>query len=397
MISLRSYRAVVAASAVLVFFTNLANYTLIAGVEPLYWIAGFLALAVPLVVGTWATTRIRVDPLVLWSFGFVVLSMLWFFHSSQSVLAWQQVQTRVLSVTFLLLMMLLFVDAHARYAARWAVVTATLLTAGLHVYELFNPMTFSDIPGRSTALFANVNQSGSAVVIGLILGQGVIPPPYRTGFVLATGIGVLPTFSRAAMLGWLLVVVITWVRTGLRLRNLLGLGGLALTSFAFFISPWWGTIQRTLTERGVLTENVRDRLAFFEQGGTTGDASAVERVDVARLAWRTFADSPVVGRGTGAATETIFQLGPHNMYLSLMVDHGILGLFILPLLLLAVLWGINRSSAPVAIPFVLFIAFWGFFSHNVLEERQILLGVALVATMVAAGRERQRNGQDRPQ
>lgn len=388
MISLRSYRAAVAADAVLVFFTNIANYTLIVGIEPLYWIAGFLALSVPLVVAGWPSARVRFDPLLLWAFGFVILSILWFFRSSQSVLAWQQVQTRVLSVIFLLLMVLLFADARARYAARWAVVVATLFTASLLVYELFNPMTFSNIPGRSSALFANVNQSGSAVVLGLILGQGIIPPPYRAGFVLATGIGVLPTFSRAAILGWVLVVVITWIRAGIRLRSLLGLGSLVLAGFAFVLSPWWASLQRTLTERGVLTENVRDRVAFFQQGGATADASTVERLDVARLAWRTFADNPVGGRGTGAATETIFQLGPHNMYLSLMVDHGILGLFILPFLLLAVLWGVNRGSAPVAVPFVLFIASWGLFSHNVLEERQILLAVALVATLVAAGQER---------
>jgi hypothetical protein len=42
--------------------------------------------------------------------------------------------------------------------------------------------------------------------------------------------------------------------------------------------------------------------------------------------------------------------------------------------------------ADVAIPFTVFLLMWGFFSHNVLEERFILLSTALMAAMVASGR-----------
>ena len=40
----------------------------------------------------------------------------------------------------------------------------------------------------------------------------------------------------------------------------------------------------------------------------------------------------------------------------------------------------------LALFFVLFIVIWGFFSHNVLEERYILLAVGLLASMVATYR-----------
>ena len=68
----------------------------------------------------------------------------------------------------------------------------------------------------------------------------------------------------------------------------------------------------------------------------------------------------------------------------MLVDHGVIGFFIIPFLLLSVLWGLNRKTIDLAAPWLIFMIMWGMFSHNVLEERYILLAVALVASMVAA-------------
>lgn len=380
-----SCRTALAVGAVAAFSTNIANYGLKYGLEPLYWIAGFVAGSAVLAAAGWWRIRIRPEPIAIWCAAFALISMVWFFSSSQSAVAWQQVQTRLLSVIFLLLMLFLFAGARARRASRQAVVGATLLTAGLNVYELFNPMTFSDIPGRSTGLFANVNQSGAAVVLGLVLGQGVVPRHLRPAYVLATGIGVLPTFSRAAILGWVLVCGLTWLQSGVRLGHLLRLGAVGAIAAVFLLTPWWSDLRLTLEQRGALTENVLDRLAFFERG-TAGDASTESRLGVARLAWSTFADHPFAGTGTGATTEGIFELGPHNIYLALLAEHGVVGLVVFPALILAAVWGADRGTAPVAVPFALFIAFWGLFSHNVLEERYILLAFALVGSMVSGAR-----------
>lgn len=383
--TLRRYRTSLATAAVLVFSTNIANYAERFGLYPVYWIAGFLLATAPLaLVAAWSRP-LRPNPIIAWSVAYLLISWAWFFLSTQSGAAWQQVQTRVLSVLFLVLTLMLFADRSTHRPVRLALVAATLLTGGLNLYELFHPMTFSDIPGRSTGLFANVNQSGAALVLGVILGQGVVPPRLRFGYVLATGLGVLPTFSRAAILGWLLVGALTWLQAGVHFRRVVGFGATAAAAAGFLFSPAWASIQRSLAQRGVLTENVLDRLAFFERGAAD-DASTEARLGVARLAWSTFADHPFFGTGTGASTEGIFELGPHNMYLALMADHGILGLLIFPAFILATIWGINRRTAPVALPFAAFIALWGLFSHNILEERFVLLAFALVAAIVATGR-----------
>jgi hypothetical protein len=70
----------------------------------------------------------------------------------------------------------------------------------------------------------------------------------------------------------------------------------------------------------------------------------------------------------------------------MLVDHGVIGFFIIPFLLLSVLWGLNRKTIDLAAPWLIFMIMWGMFSHNVLEERYILLAVALMASMIAANR-----------
>ena len=55
-------------------------------------------------------------------------------------------------------------------------------------------------------------------------------------------------------------------------------------------------------------------------------------------------------------------------------------------MMLAAVWGMNRRSLDTAVPWLLFMVMWGFFSHNVLEERHILLAAALVAQIVWSSR-----------
>jgi O-antigen ligase len=83
-----------------------------------------------------------------------------------------------------------------------------------------------------------------------------------------------------------------------------------------------------------------------------------------------------------------FDVGTHNIYLALLVDHGVIGFLIIPFLLLSILWGLNRKTIDLALPWLMFMVVWGFFSHNVLEERYILIAVALIASMVASNRTR---------
>ena len=114
--------------------------------------SAFAAAAAPLALIDLVRTGLRIEPIGIWGFAYLLVSFVWFVPSSQSAAAWQQVQTRVLAVGFLLLATYLFSEARARRAARAAIVASTLLAVALNLYEVAFPMTFSDIPGRAAGL-----------------------------------------------------------------------------------------------------------------------------------------------------------------------------------------------------------------------------------------------------
>lgn len=383
---LARYRQACVIIAVGIFFTNFANYSERWGLIPLYWVMFLAGLTAPLLIAAAALPHLQVRPLAWWGAGFLLMSIAWYFPSRQDDVAYQEVQTRILSVIFLMLMLFLFARPEEQRLARTGVALAQVVAISLNIYELFHPLTFSKIPGRSSGLFENSNQSGAALMLGMILSFAVVPARLRVPFIIATGAGILTTFTRSAMLGWLVVVMFLILRGGFSVQRLRAVIVCGLLVIGFVFSPAWHHLEQTLEERGALNLNVLDRLAFFSSGRVR-DASANERFAVVAEAWRLFTERPFTGYGTGAARNIPgFPVSTHNIYAFLLVDHGILGLAIIAGLLVATLWGANRRTSDVTWPFALFLVMWGFFSHNVLEERYILLAVALVASMVASAR-----------
>jgi O-antigen ligase len=388
-VMLARYRQACVIVAVGIFFTNFANYAERWGLIPLYWVIFLAGLTAPLLIAALALPHLQVRPLAWWGAGFLLMSIAWYFPSRQDEVAYQEVQTRILSVIFLILMLFLFARPEEQRLARAGVALAQVLAISLNVYELFHPLTFSKIPGRSSGLFENSNQSGAALMLGMILSYGVVPARLRVPFIIATGVGILTTFTRSAMLGWIVVVIFLAVRSGFNVQRLRAVIICGLVVIGVIFSPAWHHLEQTLEERGALNLSVLDRLAFFSTGRVS-DASANERFAVVAEAWRLFTERPFTGYGTGAArTIPGFSVSTHNIYVFLLVDHGILGLLIIAGLLATTLWGATRRTADVTGPFALFLIMWGFFSHNVLEERYILLAVALVASMVASARYQQ--------
>jgi hypothetical protein len=379
------YRRAMVVFAVLIFFTNVSDYTERYGVIPLAWIGLFFVLSAPAFMNGIAVNRVPLRPVIWWGAAYLAISFAWFYGSPQDDFAFEEVQKRVLSVIVLVLALIVFGRREEQALAQRCIAVAVLMATALNVYELFNPLTFSTIPGRSSGLYTNVNQSGAAIVLGLILSYRIVPDRLKVAFIGITAIGLIPTFSRSAIIGWALVVAYYFLRAGVaaQIRRTIVLSTVCIV---LVFSPVWSGIQYTLEERGVLTLNVLERVAFFT-GGRVDDASTSERQAVAANAWRMYGEQPIGGWGTGASRRMDgFDVGTHNIYLAMLVDHGVLGFLIVPFLLLSVLWGLNRRTIDVAAPWLLFMVVWGFFSHNVLEERYILIAVALVASMVASNR-----------
>jgi O-antigen ligase len=387
-LSADTYRKFCVILAVAFFGSNFASYSEKWQFHPKYWVGLLAAITAPLLVMALFTRRMPIRPLMVWCGGFLLVSIIWFFPSKQDAIAYQEVQTHVLSVIFLLIILFLCSRPAEQHLARVMIALTVVFHVGLCFYEVIHPLTFSKIPGRSSSLFENANQTGSALMLGMIVSNAVVPSRLRLPFVVLTGLGIVTTFTRAAMLGWVLVALLLAFRAGIGVRQVRGALIFGAVVVGFVFSPYWGDLHQTLIEKGVLdTENLQ-RLAFFSTGSTP-DASAADRKGVLEAGWRMFEEKPLTGWGTGTFRVIPgFDLSTHDIYVANLIDFGILGLFIVPSLLLATIWGANWKTFDVVGPFVLFVTMWGFFSHNVLEERHILLPAALVASMVTSARTR---------
>jgi len=385
-LNLEWYRKFLVVFSVAIFFTSVCDFTEKYGINALTWIMVMGVLTAPVLAQAMFEARYRWQPLLVWGFGYLMISVVWYYPATQTASDFRQIRLRFLSVIFLFLMLFLFNRPRDVLLARKAVAFGVLFGVSLNVYELFHPMTFSTVPGRSSGLYPNVNQTGCALMLGMILSKDIVPKRWRVPYCVLAGVGILTTFSRAAILGWIVVMGYGAVRSGVSIRKisqaLIALG----VVFAFFTSSYWQNVSLELEQRGTLNVDVMQRLQFFSQGNTQ-DASANERRALATYALHLFEQKPLFGWGTGTDRELDgFALGTHNIYLALMVDHGIAGLLIMPWLYVAIIWGCRRKVFDVAMPYVLFLVLWGFFSHNVLEERFTLLTVALTGSMVLQAR-----------
>jgi O-antigen ligase len=387
------YRSLLTILAIAVFFTNLSNYLFQAGLlsmQPYVWIVGYGLLLAPLAIPAMLTAGLQIPPLAVWAYGFGLVSLLWFLGSTGSSIALEELETRLLSLVFLLMMLFAFSTAGAQRLARRAVAVAALFGVAINLFELFNPESFSSVLGRSAGLYVNPNQSGAALVLAMILGLDAIRPHWRPAFMLIVGLGVTTTFSRSAMLTWAIAFVLLCAFDLFRHRRLRGLVGAGLAGMAvvaFVVSPAWAAVQGRLEDEQVLNEDVLGRVSSFSLGQFDDD-SATERADVATLAWEQFSGRPIFGSGTGASIEPPFDVGPHNIYLALMVEHGFLGLLVFPALVAACTWGAAPPDRMLAATFAAALLALGLFSHNLLSERYALIAYALMASIVATGRRR---------
>jgi O-antigen ligase len=132
--------------------------------------------------------------------------------------------------------------------------------------------------------------------------------------------------------------------------------------------------------------NVVERVAWAFDPFEFEDYSTRERQDVFKLAWETFARSPVLGEGIGATEAWAERGSTHNIYLYYMAEYGIIGAFIVPALTLVCILGARGEARQVAVPFTICVLVLAFFSHNITSGYHWLVAFALMAAMSAQSR-----------
>jgi hypothetical protein len=380
-IFLDRYQYLLSIAATLIFFSEIYTYALDASILPinaLTWIGIFGFLSLPFVKKIATMPK----PLVIAMGIYLVVSIISLATFSADDASIEELRKRLLSVLFICMMYIIY-QQKSLTQVKYALLAVVILSIGNNFYELLNPGVFGSInSGRPSGFYLNPNKTACALVLGMLFTIDIIKQPYRWLYILLVGIGILTTFARGGIIGWIVCVgILIANRMVSDKRRTVIFPTLILCTFLVIANPL--KLLGGYFEGGMDSSysNVLSRLEQF-QSPSLEDESARDRNSVAKYAWKMFGERPFWGHGLSSTNKwTVADISTHNMYLYYMVDHGVIGLMFLPGAVFAVVYGNRGEDGRIILCFSIFIGLWGLFSHNVLEEKYILIPFALLAAM----------------
>jgi O-antigen ligase len=377
-----------------IFLTNWPtyNYLVRGGPAPLryYYLLGLCALAVLAVRPGGAATLVREK--LMWWFAFFVISGLAWLLLSQDFpdIADRQWRLRVLSAYFFCATFLVALVARRSVLALFMLFAVCIVGAlnwfdVLYPSVLVPPIVDGAVPGRGAGMFINANAAAALILMASIVVVPHVNMRLRAAILLLAVLGIAPTFSRFGFIGVVLLICAMMstrmLDRGQRLILLVAVPVLIAAGLMY---------QQSVRQNPNADRNIAERLAWFESFGREADFSTRERAYVARRAWESVVESPVLGHGVGATLSRGQRVGTHNMYLLLMAEQGVFGLALylsLIVLLARSGWRLARAArdahgrdvgVAMAI-YAMFLVLYGFVSHNVLEEPHGMFVLAFIA------------------
>jgi hypothetical protein len=376
------YQRFISVVATFLFFSDIPDYLYAAPllpVLPLIWIYVFLVLSLPFI----HKVKTIPKPLLIWMVFYLLISTLSLMTVSSDEASFFDFRAKVLSVLFIALMYAIYQQKSLEHV-KYTILIVVLMTIGNNMFELLNPRIFTDLnTGRPAGFYIDPNKTGCALMLGMLFSLDIIKKSYRGLFLLIVGVGVIATFSRGAMIGWVICVLILIAGRVLSdQRRKIMLPAIVLILILITVNP-----LQTLTDyfKGSSTDganwDIVNRLEEFQNPSLKED-SAMARQAVATGAWLMFGSHPLWGNGLASTRKwMVADVSTHNMYLYYMADHGILGVIFLPGAIFAVVYRNRGENQIIIICFAVFVSLWGLFSHEVLAERYILSTFALLAAM----------------
>jgi O-antigen ligase len=319
--------------------------------------------------------NLRVDrrnqwQLFIWSIGFAIIALLSYLTSEQLPQQSGALHRVLVDVGLLSMFLLMFTGEKEVKAGLIAMVVVVLVSAANNFLDVVGISSFSIAEGRGAGFYINPNTSGTALALGMILTTPILPERYRLYYCLSIGVAIVATFSRSSVFMWLVGTY------GLGQLGLLKLGRKAVTAMIagvvtlILFMQFGENVIASLDLEKYLSKEARLRLHFEYKT----DASAQGRLQVANKSWELIGQSPWIGHGLGSHDVGKTQVEPHNMFLLVGVEMGILGVLAY-LALFIVLWRNNMGLSKVFVA-ALFCA--SFFSHNLLDYPSMWLTFALL-------------------
>lgn len=355
---------------------------------PKFFYVGFMALLLPLLIARLnAFMAYLTSPFVLWAGVLLLLNLIHLASDGDAVTARSEalVIFRMQAVAMVILLGFGFTQMRATGWERAFVVLAVLLPAAVIVDFLYPGVLYpGDTPGavqgRAAGTFINPTIAGEALLLAFLMACPLVQKRYRTPLILLAGIGVLLTFTRAAMVSWIVIWVFLMVRR--RLPAFSAIAALMVIAVPLVMGGLESYISKQ-NDFGPALENVQQRLLFFSQARLDDD-SAKERGAVLRAGWEAFSSNPVTGAGAGVTDGGASRLWPHsvsthNQLVSLAAEYGLAGVALWIWLLVLLLRGRYFADRTMQTAVILLFCMMTFFTHNMFDFPYWLLTFALLS------------------
>jgi O-antigen ligase len=382
------YIAAALATVLVLVYLNLPNYAnaLSKSLAPKYFYAGFLVMLFPLLLRFKIWVTYLFCPFALWSFVFICFNTVYLVnaHLEGSIYRESLISTRILTVLFAVVLGMCF--SHVR-AVRFEKIFPVLALALplLIVIDFLFPGYFypldidGAVRGRSAATLINPTTAGEAMLLLFLLACPALKKSYRTLLLLVVGGGVFLTFSRSAIIAWLILwCVLSFMRVLPRSASILllvvvGVAPVFLAALQLYVE------SRADLSSGMV--DLQQRLSFFTTGSLK-DGSAIERSAMLKEGWDTFMQNIVIGAGPGATERWphfIASVGAHNQFVMLAAEYGLFGIAMW-VSLAAIIWkGKFFESRALQQSMCLLFVLMTMFTHNMFDYQFWLLTFSIVS------------------
>ena len=359
-------------------------YTLNDSLLPKYFYYAFFVVVAPLLILRFRSLiSYVISPFSLWAFGLIMLNIAHLLvalidgDQSRADLIGTRIQYAVLAVLLGFACSITRTTSYERIFPFLAVLIPTTVIVDFLHPGVFYPLgTEGTVPGRAAATFFNPNKAGEAMLLTFLLAIPVLRPRYRALLLFLVGAGVILTFARAAILGWMLLWLFLLLRKAVP-KYTLAVPLVALGALPLLL----GSFESYLEGREDLSaglDNLLGRLEFF-QDQVLDDDSALERAQVLEAGLDLFLENPIFGAGAGATDLWSLRVSTHNQPVMLAAEYGVFGIA-LWVSLAVILWkGQYFQDKTFQLTAVTGFVFLSMFTHNMFDYLYWLLTFALIS------------------
>ncbi len=275
-----------------------------------------------------------------------------------------------------------FLPVFRRQWRRVALLAFLLVLASLLI-DGWIPGTFSKQMSRAAGFAGNPNQGGFRLVLLAAVSMRYLRPRRWDLVILAAcGLGVFLTLSRGSLvllgvLGFAVGLSRLLTASRPRSRRMWGataLGALALAALVVFAGVRW---LPTLPQFDIRHAQARLSLLASIDGFLKGEQGT--RLQLVRESFERIERRPFLGYGLGYAST--LKPGPHNQFLKIWLDQGLVGVGLFCWMLSAAAAVFFRRRSVTGVVVIALLIAESSVSHNLLDDRTALLLLGLLLSV----------------